>query len=225
MIKVKGVTYKFGDYTILNDINLILKEKKIGIIGDNGSGKSTFAKLLNGLIIPTKGNVEVDGLDTAKNGKEVRRKVGFVFQNPDNQIVFPTVVEDLAFGLKNIGLDKKEIERRIDKVLSFYNLEHLKYHRTHELSGGEKQLLAIAGVLIMEPKYIVFDEPTASLDLRNKQKIFDIINNLDQNCIVISHDLDLLSEFDEVIVFQKGRIIKNDKSSFSIDFYKNLIEV
>lgn len=223
MIKVNNVSHEFGNFKVLNNINLNLQEKKIGIIGDNGSGKSTFARLLNGLLIPTKGKVEVDDLDTSKYGKDIRRKVGFVFQNPDNQIIFPTVEEDLAFGLKNIGLDKKEIETKIDKVLSLYNLAHLKYHRTHELSGGEKQLLAIASVLIMKPKYIVFDEPTTSLDLRNKQKIFNFISNLQQNCIVISHDLDLLSDFDRIIGFEKGKVVIDDKPSISIKYYKELI--
>ncbi|MCP3659463.1 MAG: ABC transporter ATP-binding protein [Bacteroidetes bacterium] len=224
MIKIKGITHKFDDHIILNNININLNNKKIGIIGDNGSGKSTFAKLLNGLLIPTEGAVFVDDLETSKNGKEIRRKVGFIFQNPDNQIVFPTVEEDLAFGLKNIGLNKKEIENKIDKMLSFYNIEDLKYRRIHELSGGEKQLISIVGVLIMEPKYIIFDEPTSSLDLKNKQKISNIIDNLDQHCIVISHDLDLFSKFDQVIIFDKGNIIKNDKANCSIGFYKRMIE-
>ena len=223
MIVIKDTIHEFENFKVLDNINLTLKEQKIGIIGSNGSGKSTFSKLLNGLIIPLIGEVEVDGLNTLKNAKEIRKKVGFVFQNPDNQIVFPTVEEDLAFGLKNLSLSKEETEERINKILFKFNLKHLKNSFTYKLSGGEKQLLAIAGILIMNPKYIIFDEPTSSLDLKNKLKIYKLINNLKQNIIVISHDLDFLLNFDRVIVFDKGKVVMDNIPEESIKYYKNLI--
>ncbi|WP_342267911.1 energy-coupling factor ABC transporter ATP-binding protein [Candidatus Tisiphia endosymbiont of Empis tessellata] len=144
MIKIENVSYSVNNYDILSNISLILGERKIGIVGANGSGKSTFARLLNGIKLPTTGLVTIDGLDTRKFGKEIRRKVGFVFQNPDNQIVFPIVEEDLAFGLKNLGYNKDKIEQSINSILSLYNIHNLRKSPSHLLSGGQKQLLAIA---------------------------------------------------------------------------------
>ncbi|WP_375331959.1 energy-coupling factor ABC transporter ATP-binding protein [Candidatus Tisiphia endosymbiont of Temnostethus pusillus] len=223
MIKIENVSYSVNNYDILSNISLILGERKIGIVGANGSGKSTFARLLNGIKLPTTGLVTIDGLDTRKFGKEIRRKVGFVFQNPDNQIVFPIVEEDLAFGLKNLGYNKDKIEQSINSILSLYNIHNLRKSPSHLLSGGQKQLLAIAGVLVMKPDYIVFDEPTTLLDLRNKKNIFQVIEDLKQVVIMISHDLELLSNFDRVIVFDQGRIVGDDHPSITIPLYKNMM--
>ncbi|WP_341755523.1 energy-coupling factor ABC transporter ATP-binding protein [Candidatus Tisiphia endosymbiont of Ptychoptera albimana] len=223
MIKIENVSYSVNNYDILSNISLILGERKIGIVGANGSGKSTFARLLNGIKLPTTGLVTIDGLDTRKFGKEIRRKVGFVFQNPDNQIVFPIVEEDLAFGLKNLGYNKDKIEQSINSILSLYNIHNLRKSPSHLLSGGQKQLLAIAGVLVMKPDYIVFDEPTTLLDLRNKKNIFQVIEDLQQVVIMISHDLELLSNFDRVIVFDQGQIVGDDHPSITIPLYKNMM--
>ncbi|WP_341758581.1 energy-coupling factor ABC transporter ATP-binding protein [Candidatus Tisiphia endosymbiont of Ditula angustiorana] len=223
MIKIENVSYSVNNYDILSNISLILGERKIGIVGANGSGKSTFARLLNGIKLPTTGLVTIDGLDTRKFGKEIRRKVGFVFQNPDNQIVFPIVEEDLAFGLKNLGYNKDKIEQSINSILFLYNIHNLRKSPSHLLSGGQKQLLAIAGVLVMKPDYIVFDEPTTLLDLRNKKNIFQVIENLKQVVIMISHDLELLSNFDRVIVFEQGQVIGDDHPSITIPLYKNMM--
>lgn len=220
MIKIENVTVCFEDFYILRDINLILSEKKIGIIGSNGSGKSTFVRLLNGLQLPDKGTVKVGSLDTKNNSKEIRKKVGFIFQNPDNQIVFPIVEEDIAFGLKNLGWKKEKIQETVNTVLSNYGLLHLRSHSTHHLSGGQKQLLAISGVLVMEPEYIIFDEPTTLLDLRNKKKIFHLIENLKQSVIVVTHDLDLLENFDRVIFFDQGQVISDGKPEIVISKYQ-----
>jgi biotin transport system ATP-binding protein len=200
MIHIHNVTHRFGDREVLKDVDLILNERRIGIVGSNGSGKSTFARLLNGLQLPTRGQVLVDGLDTRTHGKDVRRKVGFVFQNPDSQIVFPVVEEDLAFGLKNLRLGQDVIRARIDEVLARYQLSDFRHHPAHLLSGGQKQLLAISGVLVMSPEYVVFDEPTTLLDLRNKRRIARAIHELDQTAIVVSHDLDILADFERVII-------------------------
>lgn len=219
MIEVQAVSQRFGDLTVLSDIDVTLKEKRIAIVGSNGSGKSTFARLLNGLQIPTDGHVKVDGLDTKSDAKLVRKKVGFVFQNPDNQIVFPIVEEDLAFGLKNIGLSKAEIDFRVAAVLQRYDLERFREHPAHLLSGGQKQLLAISGVVAMEPDYIVFDEPTTLLDLRNKRRVSEVIANLNQTSIVVSHDLDFLQDFDRVLVFDSTRIVVDDEPCRALRAY------
>ena len=206
MIEISSVSHRFGERTVLDRIDLTIAENRVGIIGANGSGKSTFARLLNGLLIPDEGRVTVDGIDTRTDVKAVRRRVGFVFQNPDNQIVFPVVEEDIAFGLKNLKLPKDEISRRVDSVLERYRLEHLREHATHLLSGGEKQMLAISAVLVMEPRIVVLDEPMTLLDLRNRKFIQKIIREIDQPVVLVTHELDHLRSFDRVIMFHNGAV-------------------
>ena len=206
MIEVSNVSHRFGAHDVLKDVDLSIGERRVGIIGANGSGKSTFARVLNGLLIPDEGTVTVDGIDTRQDARAVRRRVGFVFQNPDNQIVFPIVEEDVAFGLKNLKLPKDEIARRVDAVLERYRLDHLRDHATHLLSGGEKQMLAISAVLVMEPRYVVLDEPMTLLDLRNKKLVTEIIREIEQPVVLVTHDLDHIRDFDRVIVFDEGGV-------------------
>lgn len=219
MIDIRNASLAYGERTVLFDISLELSERRIAIVGANGSGKSSFARLLNGLVLPTDGDVLVDGQNTRTHGKDIRQKVGFVFQNPDNQIVFPVVEEDLAFGMKNLGFPKDVIRRKTDDILARYDMSDLREHPAHLLSGGQKQLLAISGVLVMEPAYIVLDEPTTLLDLRNKRRITQAIHALDQTVILASHDLDLLHDFDRVIVFDEGRVVADDVPAKAIPFY------
>lgn len=223
MIEIQQVSHGFGDRPVLKSLSLSLAERRIGIIGSNGSGKTTFARLLNGLVLPTQGRVWVDGLDTRTAAKAVRRKVGFVFQNPDHQIVFPTVEEDLAFGLKNLKLPPQEIHKRVEWALHHYGLEYHRHHPAHLLSGGQKQLLAIAAVLVMAPTYIVFDEPTTLLDLRNRNRIQHLLWQLEQSIIVVSHDLDLLRDFDRILVFDNGAVVMDDVPSVALPYYIDLM--
>jgi len=210
MIEIQNVSLNLDDNPILHEVTLTLTEKRIAIVGSNGSGKSSFARLLNGLRKPSEGRVLVDGYDTQTEGRKVRRRVGFVFQNPDNQIVFPIVEEDVAFGLKNLGVPVAERAQMVDEVLNRYGLLSKRKQPSHTLSGGQKQLLAIAGVLVMKPAYVVLDEPTTLLDLRNKLRVSQAIDGLDQTAIMVTHDLDLVENFDRVIVFDQGRVIADD---------------
>ncbi|MFJ9367484.1 energy-coupling factor ABC transporter ATP-binding protein [Nocardia sp. NPDC101769] len=219
MIELDGVSHRFGEREVLCDLDLCLSENRIAVIGSNGSGKSTFARLLNGLQVPTDGRVRVDGLDTRKQGRAVRKLVGFVFQDPDVQIVMPTVAEDLAFGLKHHGVAKSEIPDRVGATLAEYGLTEFRDHPAHLLSGGQKQLLAIAAVLSVGPKYVVFDEPTTLLDLRNTRRISRLLHELPQQLIVVSHDLDLLADFDRVLVFDEGRIVADGPPGECIAHY------
>ncbi|SIT77858.1 energy-coupling factor ABC transporter ATP-binding protein [Pontibaca methylaminivorans] len=203
MIELQGVGVTRGEREILSGIDLALAERRIGIIGRNGSGKSTLARLLNGLEAPTRGRVTLDG---KAGGKALRRQVGFVFQNPDNQIVYPIVHEDLAFGLKGLRLGAEEVRARIDAVLDRFGISHLRNRLTHELSGGEKQMIALAGVMVMDPRVIVLDEPTTLLDLCNKRRFMEAIRALDQQVVMVSHDLDLLADFDRVLLIAEGGI-------------------
>ncbi|MEF2074497.1 energy-coupling factor ABC transporter ATP-binding protein [Consotaella aegiceratis] len=218
-IELRSVHHRFEDHEVLRGLDLKLSERRIGVVGSNGSGKSTFARLLNGLLAPSSGTVLVDGLDTARSAKAVRRKVGFVFQNPDNQIVFPIVEEDVAFGLKGQKLPRGEREALVDDVLALYGLEHLRHHASHTLSGGEKQLLALAGVLVTRPDCIVFDEPTTLLDLRNARKVAGVIRALEQSAVVVTHDLSLIKDFDRVLVFDEGRVVVDDSPSAALSAY------
>jgi len=219
MINIHNVSLSYANRTVLRDVSLSLTERRIAVIGANGSGKSSFARMLNGLVLPTEGDVEIDGLNTRTHGKDIRQKVGFVFQNPDNQIVFPVVEEDLAFGMKNLGFSKEKIAQKTDEILTRYEMRDLREHPAHLLSGGQKQLLAISGVLVMEPSYIIMDEPTTLLDLRNKRRVSEAIMALKQTVILISHDLDLLHDFDRVIVFDEGRVVEDNIPSVAVPAY------
>jgi len=219
MIELREVSHSFGERPVLSDVTLTLAERRIGVVGANGSGKSTFARLLNGLLLPGRGAVLVDGIDTRRDARAVRRRVGFVFQDPDVQIVYPTVEEDLAFGLKNLRLDKAEVARRVDAALDRFGLAAQRRQSAHVLSGGEKQLLAIAGVLAMEPATVVFDEPTTLLDLRNRRRIAAAIRDLPQQAIVVTHDLDLLADFDRVVALDEGRVLADGPPAAVIDAY------
>ena len=218
-VELTGVAHFYGDRPVLTDVSVTLTERRIGVIGANGSGKSTFARLLNGLVLPSAGTVTVDGLDTRTQGREVRRRVGFVFQDPDAQIVHPTVEEDLAFGPHNQGLPAEEIARRVDEVLVRYGLAGHRDHPAHLLSGGQKQLLAIAGVLVMHPQRIVFDEPTTLLDLANTRRVSRVIDELEQDVVVVTHHLDSLDGFDRVLVFEDGRLVADGSPGETVPWY------
>lgn len=205
---------------VLNGVSLTLAERRIGIVGPNGAGKSTLARLINGLVLPSAGSVRVDGLDTRRDLKAVRRQVGFVFQNPENQIVFPIVREDLAFGLKHLAPDRQQREARIDAQLGHLGVSHLADRTSHTLSGGERQLVALAAVLVMEPALIVFDEPTTQLDLRNRNRVRDAIAGLPHDAIVVSHDLELLEDFDRVVVVRDGNIAADDRPAAALRWYR-----
>ena len=218
-IELRDVAHFYGDRPVLAGVSLILTERRIGVIGANGSGKSTFARLLNGLVVPAEGTVTVDGLDTRAQGREVRRRVGFVFQDPDAQIVHPTVEEDLAFGPHNQGLPADETARRVEEMLVHYDLAGHRDHPAHLLSGGQKQLLAIAGVLVMQPQRIVFDEPTTLLDLANTRRVSRVIDELEQDVVVVTHHLDSLDGFDRVLVFEGGRLVADGSPGETVPWY------
>ena len=222
-IELRGVGHVYGDRAVLTDVDLHLTERRIGVIGANGSGKSTFARLLNGLVVPTAGTVLVDGLDTRTSVREVRRRVGFVFQDPDAQIVHPTVAEDVAYGLENQGVPATERAERVAEVLERYGLAGHADHPAHLLSGGQKQLLAIAGVLVMRPARIVFDEPTTLLDLINTRRVAQVIDELEQQVVVVTHDLDLLDGFDRVLVVDDGRVVTDGPPESAVAAYRSLM--
>jgi biotin transport system ATP-binding protein len=195
---------------VLTDVSVELSEHRIGVIGANGSGKSTFARLLNGLVLPDSGQVRVAGHDTRRDGRAVRRLVGFCFTDPDAQIVMPTVREDIGFGLGRRGLAPADIAARVERALTDFGLADQADHPAHLLSGGQKQLLALAAVLVTEPALLIMDEPTTLLDLRNAAAIGRIVAELPQQVILVTHHLELLEGFDRVLVFDEGRLVCDD---------------
>ena len=219
MIQLENVTVRYGVRSALAGVSKALSERRIAIIGDNGSGKSTFARLLNGLISPTVGRVTVLGLDTARDGTQVRRRVGFVFQNPDNQLVMPTVAEDLAFGLKAHDVPAGERAGRIDTTLQQLGALPLKDRACAELSGGEKQLVALAGALVLSPEILICDEPTAMLDLRRARAFMQVLAALPQQVIVVTHHVDLLEGFDRAILLANGRVLEDGSAADVIARY------
>jgi biotin transport system ATP-binding protein len=223
MIRLERVSHAFDSRIVLTDLSLELTERRIGVIGANGSGKSTFARLLNGLIVPKKGRVWVDGLDTASDGRKVRGRVGFVFQNPDTQIVMPTVAEDIAFGLKPLKLPAADEAARVAAALDAFGLGTEAERPAHLLSGGQKQLLALAAVMVMRPSWIIFDEPTTLLDLRNKARVTHAMAALDVSIVHVTHDLDQLDGYDRVLVFHDGRLAADAPPVEAIARYRALM--
>lgn len=222
-IRFEGVSHGFDTNPVLQDITLTLTQRRIGIVGANGSGKSTLARMINGLVTPDAGTVTVNGLDVRRQAKLVRREVGFIFTNPDNQIVMPTVREDVAFTLRRRGLDAAEIAERTDRALDRFGLTALAERPAHLLSGGQKQLLALAAVLVAGPSIVVADEPTTLLDARNTRLITELLVSLTQQVVVVTHDLDVLVDFDRVIVIDGGRVVADDAPAAALDAYLSLL--
>ncbi|CCI83157.1 energy-coupling factor ABC transporter ATP-binding protein [Corynebacterium otitidis] len=219
-IRFEGVTVDFDGFRALDGIDLTIEERLVGIIGSNGSGKSTLARLINGLNEPSSGTVTVDGLDVVKDGKKVRRRVGFIFSDAENQIVMPRVVDDVAFSLRTRGVPRSEREPLAMRALERLGLAEHAESSPHLLSGGQKQLLALAAVLVTEPDVIVADEPTALLDLANTLKITALFHSLPQQIVVVTHDLDVLSDFERVIRVDNAHIVDDGKPARVIAGYR-----
>ncbi len=220
MIKIENATYEYKsliDDSIqqaVKDISLEVKKGEfLVVLGHNGSGKSTLAKLMNGLVMPSKGQIFMAGMDTKDEEKiwDIREKAGMVFQNPDNQIVATIVEEDVAFGPENLGIPSHEIRERVDKALEIVEMTEYKGHAPHLLSGGQKQRVAIAGILAMNPDCIIFDEPTAMLDPTGRIEVLSTIKKLNKEenktIILITHYMDEAVEADRIVVMEEGQIV------------------
>ena len=220
LIEFDRVSVAFEGTTALDDVSVKLDQKRIGVIGLNGSGKSTFARLLNGLVKPTSGAVSVGGVDPATDAKAARAQTGFIFSNPDVQIIMPTVLEDVAFSLRGSGLKKAEIDAKARAILSRFEIEHLADQAAHSLSSGQKQLLAICAILVTEPKLIVADEPTALLDLVNSRRIARaLLSDLPQQIVLVTHDLELAAGCDILVRFAGAKIVQIGEPSAVISSY------
>jgi len=219
-ISIENLHFGYTNYSdeccekdeILKGIDLCInKGEFVAILGHNGSGKSTLAKHLNAILIPKSGNVYIDGLDTkTADIFEIRRRLGMVFQNPDNQIVSSVVEEDVAFALENLGVEVSEMRFRIDEALRAVDMQNFRLHSPSQLSGGQKQRIAIAGILAMHPECIVLDEPTAMLDPKGRRDVLRVITNLNRKfkttIVLITHYMEEAAQCDRVIVMNKGKI-------------------
>ncbi|MDE3719865.1 ABC transporter ATP-binding protein [Nocardiopsis sp. N85] len=224
MLRLEGVSHSYDARPVLRGITLDLAEHRIGVIGANGSGKSTLARTLNGLVVPDEGRVTLGEWDTRRHARHIRRRVGFVFSDAANQIIMPTVAEDVEIGLRALRLGREETARRVDTLLERYGLDGHRDHPGHLLSGGQKQLLALAAVLATEPEILVCDEPTTLLDLRNTRMVHRVLDTLEQQVVLFTHDLDLLDAFDRVLVVDDGRIVFDGLPADAVDHYVKLMD-
>ena len=219
MIECKNVVFKYStgeeiEKLAIDGLNLEVNEGEfLVVLGHNGSGKSTVAKHMNALLVPTEGTVIVNGLDTSdeNNVWDIRATAGMVFQNPDNQLVATIVEEDVAFGPENLGVPPEEIRKRVYDALEKVGMSEYKKHAPHLLSGGQKQRVAIAGILAIQPKCIIFDEPTAMLDPSGRREVMENIKELNKKhgitVILITHYMDEAAQADRVVVMDKGKVI------------------
>ncbi len=218
-IDVENITFRYDEedtstVQVLNNLSLsVQKGEFVALLGHNGSGKSTLAKMFNGILQPDSGKVTVCGMDTSDEDTllDIRKRVGLVLQNPDNQLVASIVEEDVAFGPENLGVPPEEIRKRVDEALKAVDMYEYRTHAPYKLSGGQKQRIAIAGIIAMEPECIVLDEPTAMLDPQGRKEVLDTIIRLNKEkkitIILITHYMDEAALADRLVVMDKGRII------------------
>lgn len=221
-IEVKDLVYKYskeqGDDNLCPAIDHVSIEisrgEYIAVAGSNGSGKSTLARCLNGLLLPTEGEILVDGMDTSDDECiwDIRKKIGMVFQNPDNQIVSSMVEDEVAFGPENIGVENPELRKRVDNALKAVGMYEYRNREAHKLSGGQKQRIAIAGAVAMRPDCIVLDEPTAMLDPKGRSQVMKVIRELNEQgitIILITHFMEEVAEADRVLVMKSGKLLRD----------------
>ena len=227
MIEFRHVDFSYEkDRPVLRDLSFCIeKGESVGLIGANGAGKSTVMKLLLGLLAPSSGEILVDGIRVEKKTlPEIRRKLGFVLQNSDNQMFMPTVYEDMIFAPLNYGLSREEAEKRVDAVLRKLGLEELKHRHNHRISGGEKRMAAIATILAMEPEAVLMDEPSSALDPYNRRLVINTVRELPQTKLITSHDLDMILDTCGRVILLSGGGIAADGPADTILRDRALLE-
>jgi biotin transport system ATP-binding protein len=222
-VPVDGSPHRPGR-TILGPVDLTVDEARVSVIGANGSGKSTLLRLLNGLVAPTSGTVTVDGLDTVRHGPRVRRRVAFAFTDPLSQLVMPTGREDVELSLRRLHRSRADRRAAAEDVLARFGLTHLADQSVYDLSGGERQLLALAVVLATEPGLLVLDEPTTLLDRRNTLRLKGLLKTLPQTVVLATHDLDLALLADRTLVVDEGRVVFDGEPAEAVDRYRALVD-
>lgn len=234
IISLKNVSFRYGEDApyVLDSVSADIADGEfVAVLGYNGSGKSTFAKLLNGILLPFNGDIFVDGMNTKDEGKlfDIRKTIGMVFQNPDNQIVATIVEEDVAFAPENLGLPQQEIESRVSNAIAAVGLEKHRFDAPYKLSGGQKQRVAIAGVLAMQPRCIVLDEPTAMLDPVGRQLVMNVIKKLNKErgitVVLITHFMEEAAQADRIIVLSEGSLVMDDTPNKVFYNYDKMVQL
>lgn len=223
-IQFTGVNVRLGETDVLRDVTGTLDARTIAVIGENGSGKSTFARVIGGIVSRTSGELTVNGLDPNRQGRELRRRVAFVFSNPDVQIIMPTVAEDVAFSLRADKLSSAQVKERVTAALERVGLADFGDRSPHDLSGGQKQLLAVCGALIRKPELVVADEPTGYLDARNARIIADHLLLGDHQLILVTHDMALARRCEEAVLIEDGCISAIGKPDQVIARYEKSLQ-
>lgn len=208
------------DIVILHETSLVLTESRVALVGPNGSGKSTLARLLNGLALPSSGRVLLDELNVARDPRAARRRVGFCFTDPSAQLVMPTVLEDVALSLRRTHRRKDERLAAATAVLDRFGLAALAGRSVHALSGGQRQMLALAGVLASDPEILVADEPTTLLDLTNTRRVAEVLFGLPQQLVLVTHDLELAARCDRALLVRHGRVEADGHAGEVVDHYR-----
>lgn len=224
-IRLNGVGVRLGDTEVLRDVSVALRGRTVAVIGENGSGKSTFARMLGGLISRSSGELEVLGLDPMRHAAQLRRRMAVVFSNPDAQIVMPTVAEDVAFSLRADKLPTAELKTRVGEALEHFGLADLAQRPSHDLSGGQKQLLALCGAFIRRPELVIADEPTAYLDARNARLVADhLLADSGHQLVLVTHDLALAARCEQAVLFADGQLIGVGEPEQIISRYEAVLQ-
>lgn len=208
-IYLKDVIFEFETHRVIDQITLNVSEQRIGIVGVNGSGKSTLARLISGLIAPISGSIRINDIDIYKDRKAALKTVGIIFQNPDHQIIFPTCIEEISFGLMQQGMTRIEAEERSNEILLQFDRLKWSDQLAHNLSQGQRHFLCLIAVLAMKPDVIILDEPYAGLDLPTSLQLRHELNKLSQQIVMITHNKDILVDFDRILWIDNGKIIKD----------------
>jgi biotin transport system ATP-binding protein len=220
-IRLAGVQVRLADVEVLHEVSVELDARTIAVIGENGSGKSTFARLLGGLVARTAGEMSILGLDPAAHANDLRRRIALIFSNPDAQIIMPTVAEDVAFSLRPERLKRNELDERVAVALDRFGLTELAERPSHDLSGGQKQLLALCGAFVRRPDLVIADEPTAYLDARNARRVADhLLEDTGHRLVLVTHDLALARRCETAVLFSRGRVAAVGDPSAMIDEYE-----
>lgn len=198
-----------NNHCVIKDLSIQMQESRIGLIGHNGSGKSSLVRLINGLLQPDSGHIDVHGRNPRSGPEKMSAHVGFIFQNPDHQIIFPTVEEELSFGLMNQGVSKKEARQQVADILAKHQRSDWADKAVHSLSDGQKQLVCILSVLLMQPGVMILDEPFSALDLPTRYQLMDLLSQLPQQLLMISHELDTLETFERIIWLEQGQVFQD----------------
>lgn len=222
-VEMTGVTLSRNEKPLLKDIKLSAREKRIGIVGRNGSGKTTFARVLSGLVAPDQGEVRICGIDVVKDRKAALRSVGILFQNPDHQIIFPTVEEELGFGLIQMGCSKLETEHQVHGVLKAFDKQHWAKAQTHQISQGQKQLVCLMAIIAMKPQVVILDEPFSGLDIPTRLQLTYYFDRIDATLIHISHNPESLQGYERVIWLDNGQIREDGSAASTLsNFTKHM---